>query len=751
MKCVLRLLLAAVPALFAPTLAGADGAWTTYQRATTFVDLLPTPSAVWCATSQAGLLRFDRSTRAFETISRQPGGLASNHLASLAFDRSGRLWVATTDAGVSRLSADGLTWGLVNDFDGLPSLKGTVVEAHGDTVWIGTEGGLALWNGREVSGALPDGVNPSPFASDFITGIAQDGDSLWVTTTAGAYRGSIASHLSSWVAVNTGLPVLNVDALASDGTDLFALANTQPYRLTAGDQWAITGGIGVVYRLQDDAGSILASTDSGLWRWSGSAWIHEDDTLLSNPDPRTQFAMGIDAAGAIFAADRNGLFVVTGPGAWTRYFPPGPPGNNLLNVALEGSRVYVNTLDEGIGRFDGTTWKYWFPTPSSCSSGCDTTFIEPLFSFALLVDTQGHKWFGCWSYSLDELVDYAGPADSVYHRSVTDTLGFGRHTWAWASAVDSVGNGPGASRPAAHGRWFGMDTPSLGDPTASPAGLEYYDSSGVYRANFRSENSNLTGNKIHGLTVDRSGRIWVGTSGQGLLYFTPPAPGDTPDFRLVALSGTLDIQGLAAVGDTIWALTTSDVRWYGRFSGSLGKIFGLPAAPALLALNPLAVAPDHNLWVGTVNGIRVYRPDGTTVADYTTANSPLADDEVRAIRIEKSGVVWIATSGGLNRFDPHYVAPPPPRLPSLTVRAYPNPALMASFGVGLSLVGNGTRYRGSVHDLNGRLLKRFENVANGQVFWDTMDQSGVRARPGLYFVRVEAGGRSAVVRVTLLR
>jgi len=55
------------------------------------------------------------------------------------------------------------------------------------------------------------------------------------------------------------------------------------------------------------------------------------------------------------------------------------------------------------------------------------------------------------------------------------------------------------------------------------------------------------------------------------------------------------------------------------------------------------------------------------------------------------------------------------------------------------------------HAKGGQSARRFERITNGRVFWDGRDQSGKLARPGLYFVRVEAGGRSALVRVTLLR
>ena len=90
----------------APVAVCAAGAWQTTIRAYAYPDLLAETDTVWCATGEAGLLRYARTTGAFDAFHREPGGLASNHLSALTRDRSGRLWVGTQDAGVSRRSAD---------------------------------------------------------------------------------------------------------------------------------------------------------------------------------------------------------------------------------------------------------------------------------------------------------------------------------------------------------------------------------------------------------------------------------------------------------------------------------------------------------------------------------------------------------------------------------------------------------------------------------------------------------------------
>ena len=728
--------------------AGAAGAWGTFLRPFTYNDLIATADTVWCATGEAGLVYYDRAAARFSSYTREPGGLASNHLSSLAFDRSGQLWVGTLDAGVSRLAPDG-TWGLLNAFDGLPDLGVNAVRTQGDTVWIGTEKGLALYNGTEISGRLPDGVNPSPFASDEITGIVVHGDSLWVSTGAGVYYGSIAAALTSWTPVTTGLPAGRVNTLVGDGLDVWALAANRLWRAGGGDTWAAVGGLSNVYRVSDDFGHVIATSDSGLFEWDGSAWGRINSSLLSFNAPKYEYGTTADPSGTAFAAAYGGFYEQQpGPNPWTQSFPPGPVGNNDQNLAIHGSKVYVATFDEGMSRYDGGNWTDWFPV--SCTTNCAETFYFPIFSTGMLVDQQGLFWLGCWGVSVD-VMDDTQPTPAVQHLWVSNLLSDDRHTWLWSAAADSAG-----------GRWFGMDTPCLGcDQQHDPIGIDYYDSSERLLANYQPGTSDsaldMANNQVRSLEYDAAtGNMWVGFGGHGVQYFKVPS--QTGDLRLTFNTITdaerLDVFSVIPHRDSIWVFNTSDLRLYTAYGATnIGIGYSIPAGPAPRdAVHPMDVARDGTVWLGTANGVRVYHPGGAT-EDFTAANSPLADDEVRTIRIDRAtGVVWIATASGLNRFDPGYVAPPPPKLASLKVRLYPNPAPIANLlGSPVRISGNAQRYQGKVYGIDGRLVRRLGAAANGDILWDGLDDNGHLVRPGLYLVRVEAGGRAATVRVTLLR
>ena len=730
--------------------AAAQGAWTTYLRARQYSDVIARHDTVWCASPEGGLQRFLRAPGRFEDIARQPDGLASQALSALEFDRTGRLWIGTLDQGVSRLSADGKRWDLVSQLDGLPRGAVNALRAVGDTVLIGTAKGVALWNGIEIAGTVPDGVNPSPLASDDVRGLVLRGDSLWVGTGKGLYVSRASTGLASWSVADSRFANSPILGMAWDGQTLMAVVDATPFVLDpASGTWLIRGSIGAVMHLSDHGGVILASTERGIYRWGSGGWTSIPGGPVStgcvpagDRTCRGPAVAATDDAGRVWVANRDGLREEDS-GDWTLHEHEAVVGNDIQNLALQGDRVYVATNAEGVGRFDGTHWKNWYS--GQCPSGCDTTFLDAVFAFDLLVDRQGQKWVTNWDHSVESFDDDVSPPKFT-HRPPTafPQPDQNKHTYGWSSAADSAG-----------GRWLGMDTNS----DALPIGIEYYDATGAYRANYRPQNTPaMPSSYVRALWADTlRGHLWVGYRARGVTVFD--LPGEPGGPLQLAAGGemspivSLDVFGVAVHKDSAWVLSTTDLR---RFSarppfaqiGSALPITGSPAPRG--ACHPLDVGPDGTVWVGTDGGVHAYHPGGRIV-EYTAANSPLAGDEVRAIRVHPvSGVVWIGTAAGLSRFDPAYVPPTPPPLASLEVSVFPNPALLTGAGLTLRLAGNTTAYRGVIFDASGRRVRHFEGL-NGQVFWDGRDASGGLVRPGIYFIRVEAGGLARTVRVALLR
>ncbi len=761
------------------------GAWATYQRPVTFSDLLCEGDTLWCATGEAGLFLYRLSTDTFTPVSPAPDGLASRHLACLARAGDGRLWVGTRGAGASVLSADRTSWTLMNQFDGLPSDSVLTMTAEGDSLWIGTQRGVAVWDGHQISGTLPDGVNPSPFPTDVVTGIVLRGDSVWVATTGGIRVRRRSDLLAPWTPADSGLLVHSVDHLVSDGTSLIALSRFATYRWSdAAAKWVLFGGIGAVRSLAEDRGVILAGADLGLERWNGNGWSNVNPALVSSGASPMQGT--VDPTGRIYAAGRPQSSATTagtglyrqpdgGVGAWGFAFPPGPPDNDCLNLDVEGERLYVTTYGNGIGRLGESGWTNWFPSAVGDTSSAH--FRRPIFDFGMLIDTRSFKWFGSWA-PIDfenncapdtgsvDVLDDGGGGTRIRHIPLGPTKPEARRSFWQASSLDSAG-----------GHWFGLTSPcpDVGSGL-EPAGLEYYaggNQDSAYFGNFSTlsgtvttppgGNGGLPSNAVLALVADRQHRLWIGTK-QGLCVADSVGiPGRTVAVPLPIKQVADDaprgqvIRGLAAYGDLLWVFDSGQVLLYDVTTGDAASSPGfldLPfgGGPAANAVRPMDVGVDGTLYLGTTAGVRAYRNVGgiTVATDYTSENSPLADDEVRTIRVDRrTGVVWIATAGGVSRFDPGYVAPAP-ALPTLAATIYPNPARLSSAALSIRLSGNATTYTGRVYDLSGRVVHRFEAHANGRVVWNGRDDTGHLVQPGVYFVRTESAGRHVVSRLVLL-
>lgn len=741
-------LLLALALLVLPVMAQAAGSWSTWLRMRSCAEVVALRDTVWMASGEAGLVYYMRGTGTFGSYTREPGGLASNTLSALALDRSGRVWAATPQFGVSRLSADRATWDLVNAFDGLPSDTVNVLRADGDTVWIGTQRGIALWDGTQIAGSVPDLGTASPFRSDNITGIIVLRDSLFVSTSNGVYVARLSQQLATWASVDGGLLSTNVLSLASDGREVFALSNgvTHRWSMTA-HTWSIAGGQGSVKRMRDGFGRVYSISSTGIYKWVTNQWVLQAGSPVSDGTATGGQEFTGDPDGVVFSWGYTALRRQDSP-AWAAYSPPGPAGNSVQNILVDGSRTWVNTFDEGVARYDGTQWRNF--EAGCCGAEQDTSFMDPLFAFTLLRDKSGRKWTSHWERGIERIDDSVNPPHfdhvlNVIGLSGSDSLA--RHSDGWASAADSSG-------------WvyIGGDTPDRG--TLEPMGIDVYSPEGQRVITWKANNTGLGDNQVRAITVAKDSTIWVGTASRGVDYFSVADVdnGTTVDrLRLPVFQSISELEnsaifGVVANGDSIWVLTSSNLRRVKNSTKQLLSQLEIPAGPAPRgAVRPLDVGPDGSVWVATSDGVRHFKRGGG-YEDFKTTNSPLANNEVRAVCVDKTtGVVWFGTAAGINRYDPNYVTPVPPALSKLELLLYPNPLSLTRMGLELRLRGNTSAYSGEILDLGGRVVRKFSASANDRVIWDGRDHEGRLVQPGVYFVHARGGGREAIARAVVLR
>lgn len=769
MRAARRPVLALPLLLLAATTSHAQGQWTTYLRATSGNDVIALRDTVLISTPNAGLLRYLRSSDRWESVNREPSGLASNNVGAMAFDRSGNLFASVPGAGLSRLDTGG-RWSLINAFDGLPSDSVLSLRAQGDTLWIGTTRGLALWNGRVIAGSIPDRGTESPFANDFITGIAITGDTLFVGTPNGAYLAKLSERLANWTAITAGLPTTpSILSMACDGHTVAVTARgknpSNPAQTVSATwswsasnrQWLIDVPTSPAVefgtrRVRDDFGTIVCTSLSGIYRRRGPAdWELIPGSPVTNNGDGLLIEPALDPDGVLFATSNAGALLqqdTQNPPAWITRRPPGPVGSDARNLMWVNGSVYA-TFDSrdaqyaGISRLRDGAWRN-YPANTPVCLTCDTTFAVSVFAAAMLADPRGYRWIGMWSGPLTRFQDEIVPPffqNNFFRSSAADTAHL--HSTVHAAAADS-----------SNGRWFGLDSDRIGDANGNPLGLDVYDSAGTFVRNFGPGYPGLRNGLVRALVTDKANVVWVGYKGNGLSRFEAAnsltAPITLQDVPPPPDGTNIDVFGLASYGDSIWVLAADGLHRYRRGAVTYAGKLAIAAPPSLLSVHPLAVTPDGTVWVGTYGGVRMHRR-GQFPVDFTTDNSPLGNNEVRAIYPEPGGAVWIATAGGVHRFDPNFVPPAPPRLAALRVKLYPNPAWLTGAGFDLHVTGLAASYQGEVFDLNGRLVHRFSVGGNGSVFWNGRDLDERWVGPGVYFVRVRGGGAEATSRVVVLR
>lgn len=151
-----------------------------------------------------------------------------------------------------------------------------------------------------------------------------------------------------------------------------------------------------------------------------------------------------------------------------------------------------------------------------------------------------------------------------------------------------------------------------------------------------------------GLCIDDENKLWVGTDGGGIDVFKDGVKMQTYNKSNSNLS---DNAILSAYKDSQGRL------WFGTFSGGVNiySSNNFKQLPMGDLIDARCLTEDHygNMWIGTSRGIYISNPKGEITATYTSSNSDLEEDLVRAIFIDEKEHVWVGCFGdGLSVYDP---------------------------------------------------------------------------------------------------
>ena len=677
-----------------------------------------------------GLVFADTSTGVTTKVLRASGGLPSNNLLSIATSPSGLLWIGTADRGVARMRPDGTFLRTLTSFDGLPSDRVQAIYRTGDTLWIATSGGAALFTENASTGQLAlrrsdsSASTGGALVSDDVTSFTAWNDTLWCGTNSGLSvfvsgvwisRTSVTSARvqallldrdSLWIGTKTGLRVYAGGTISSRGLSVETLAlEALP--------WGIGRGTPLGPTVLEPDG-----TESSLGL--GGLPIARTQSLLASPTSR------------VFAATPSGLARYDGGTTpWSEIRSAGPAANGGARVSARKGNVWIslgNAAPPGLST--GTILRYAGGAWSAVTGGSSGGNLQSTSAFGLLAASDGKLWIGhCCSGT-------TGPS-----RPRTDR---------WDPAADVW------DQPAAYNLFAFAQAPSgrvHGVGVEYESGVYVFDAAGgvlIDSLTLDNTNGGLTRNNLRDIEFDGSGRAWIATADNGVDRWNGGGTDDHADDVWAHFGGA----GFPSLLTTSVSAVSTSEAWVGTRGGAVRIVNDVVdfaatsrvnSAIKSAAVNDVEVDGDGAVWIATAIGLARVAPAGTI--EFFTSDAGLADDDVQALDWDSErGILWAVTAGGVSEIHPS---------PSGTASfgegsyLYPNPATPASPIVRLGDISG--EIEGEIRDLAGNTLHTFKANPADSAIWDLRDNRGLVVAPGIYLVVLRQGDLTSVLHVAVTR
>jgi ligand-binding sensor domain-containing protein len=673
-----------------------------------------------------GIVTIDPATGEIVKILRSPGGgLPSNHVLTVAVSPSGMLWAGTAEAGIARLRPDGTFRRALSSFDGLPGDRVQAIYAHGDSMWVGTSAGVALFTENPVTGQIglarsyTTVTTSGALVGDDVRAFYQVNDTLWAATT----QGTSAFAAGAWVDRKAALPG-PATAFAFHADTLWAATPSGPYRYVAGVfQAANSGHAFASQTLASSAqGLVSGAAALGAYRYQAGAWTSISTGL---PSLRvTALADGPD--GALWAGTLAGAArFLPSSLSWETHRSDGPLVNGTQRAVADARGVWFSTGNDfppGLARgvvihFDGASWS---AVTNSTTGGA----FQETDAFAILSASDSKLWFGhcCLDANPRPRLDRLDPTSGLW-----DT-------------------------PSAYNIWALDQAPS---GRVYAAGVQYENgvyvfdpASGALLDSLTPANSGITSNNLRAVRFDSEGKGWFGTAFNGIDIWDGKGTDDHVDD--VWTHYFVDPSNLV----TSIALLGPQAAWIGT-AGGVGRIqngiftrvltpVANPPLPSGL-VNDLALDASGNLWIATSAGLVRVAASGVGSIEVFTSQDGLVDDDIHALAWDAPrGALWVGTANGVSR-----VVAGAGGLSAITdaTYVYPNPARAAS----LKLGGIQNALDGEIRDVAGNVIHRFHCDPASNEIWNLRNADGDPAPSGVYLVVLRDRTRSVTLRAAVVR
>ena len=456
------------------------------------------------------------------------------------------------------------------------------------------------------------------------------------------------------------------------------------------------------------------------------------------------FSAALDNNGNYWIGDNKRGLIKTSDG-WNNMDvkPNGTASKNVFELKACGNQVWIATgghasnwgkryMREGVARFDGIWTILNQNTLPDFNTYTDfvCTATNPNDPSVTYVGTWGN---GILKFKDDELVEVYNADNSTLAHWVSDPSLINIS----GLAFDSKGN-----------LWVAN--------TGAPNLLSVMEPNGTWHS--YNLGGSLSAIDIGTLLIDHNDYKWITRRNGEVIVFNDNGTLDNPsDDQAVNLNTAT---GSGKLVGSVCCLTVDDngAVWAGTDKGpclfsNTRKIFsgenydaiqkevprndGTNQFDYLFAesnvLSMAAMEGSNQIWFGLESGVYLMSFDGKPkeIHYFNTDNSPLLDNAVTTMAVDKSGEVFFGTASGVISYRGEYATPEPE---ISDVVAYPNPVRPGYNGfVGIKGLVSNSLVR--ITTVDGTFVTQLLSEG-GQAVWDCTTINGEKVEPGVYLIFV---------------
>ena len=752
-----NLLTLIIATAFSATLFAQDGVsignWRTHLPYQKVIKVEPVDNKVYAAT-EFELFYYDTQDNSINILNKI-NGLSDIGISTMAYNKSQRkLLVAYSNANIDLIDHNGNIKNMsdIKDKDMVGNKSINNVFFDGDFAYVACGFGIVVFDLKKEEvkdtyyiGNQGDMVN--------VTDVAFYNGRIYACTDDGVYFASqdapnLANYASWHFDSSLIYPHLDYTEMEVFGGKLFLNYdggfNADTLFVLNGNQWGYFDKENVnqkrELRAYDDCLVMVNRYNVKVYDRN----LNETHNIYQPGGGIEPLSTAIDNSGNFWIGDsKRGL--IKSDNGWNGMDvkPNGPYSKNVFELQACGEQVWIATgghgsnwskryMTEGVARFDGSWTTFNVRTLPEFEGLSDfiCTATDPKDPTVTYVGTWGN---GLLKLKDDALVEIYTAENSTLDYWVND------HNLINISGVafDSKGNlwvaNTGASKLLSvmerNGTWHsislggslsGIDIGQLyidsndykwiirrsGDVIVFNDGGTFDDTSDdqAITLNTAVGNGHLLGS-VNCLALDQDGAMWVGTDKGPCLF---------DNTRLIFSGSNFD-----ATQKRVPRNDGTDQYDY-LFDGTN-------------VLSMAAVAGTKSMWFGLESGVYLmsFEQKPKEIHNFTTDNSPLLDDAVSAIVIDKSGEVFFGTANGVISYRGESASPEPY---VTDVIAYPNPVRPEYSGyVGIKGLVSNSLVR--ITAVDGSFVTQLISDG-GQAVWDLTNINGKRVGPGVYFIYV---------------